>query len=433
MRDLAIEARGLGKRYTLGATTGQYATLRDRVASLARRPFRRGSRAPETDFWAIRDIDLDVKEGDVVGVIGRNGAGKSTLLKVLSRITEPTTGQAIVRGRVGSLLEVGTGFHPELTGRENIYLNGAILGMRRAEIDRKFDEIVAFGETGKFLDTPVKHYSSGMYVRLAFSVAAHLEPDILIVDEVLAVGDLAFQTKCLGKMQDVSSSGRTVLFVSHNMPAVARLCTKGVLLDGGRVAATGSAHDVVEQYLRGVRDTGTGSHWDDVTLAPGNDSVRLLGVDVLEPESGRPAAVCDVTRPLLVRVRHWCANPRLRYRVAVNFHTQGTCAFAALEPTETEKEKPGVYESSVIIPAHLLAEGEYSVNVTIFSSRGAKLRHVQQMGAAVFQTFDPLDGSSARGDYAEGLNGVLRPKLTWSEKYVASEPSVLDTARGGLS
>ena len=232
----------------------RYSTLRDQLNKLASAPFRalrgRGERSEQNPpFWALKDVSFEVRAGEVVGIIGRNGAGKSTLLKILSRITEPTEGEVDINGRVGSLLEVGTGFHPELTGRENVYLNGAILGMRRADIARKFDEIVAFAEVEKFIDTPVKHYSSGMYMRLAFAVAAHLEPEILIVDEVLAVGDAEFQKKCLGKMSDVAKGGRTVLFVSHNMNAIKALCTQGILLQAGRVFFDGSAPACVSHYL----------------------------------------------------------------------------------------------------------------------------------------------------------------------------------------
>ena len=245
----AIVAEGLGKRYEIGQSTGQgYTTLRDTLAS----GIRRGSfkKVETTDFWALRDVSFDVAQGDVVGIIGRNGAGKSTLLKLLSRITEPTTGRIRIRGRVASLLEVGTGFHPELTGRENIFLNGAILGMSRREISAKFDEIVDFAEVEQFLDTPVKRYSSGMYVRLAFAVAANLDPEVLIVDEVLAVGDSAFQRKCLGKMKDFSTSeGRTVLFVSHSMASVRALCTSALWLDHGQVRMRGSSLDVIRGYL----------------------------------------------------------------------------------------------------------------------------------------------------------------------------------------
>jgi lipopolysaccharide transport system ATP-binding protein len=244
--DIAIETAALGKRYSLGATHDNYKTLRDAIA----RGFK--PRAPGDDriLWALRDVSLEFPVGQSVGVIGRNGAGKSTLLKILARVTTPTVGSVRIRGRVGSLLEVGTGFHPELTGRENIYLNGAILGMRRAEIARKFDEIVEFSEIEAFLDTPVKRYSSGMYVRLAFAVAAHLEPEILLVDEVLAVGDMAFRKKCLGKMGDISHEGRTVIFVSHNLSAIRQLCTTAVWIDKGQVELTGSADEVTGAYER---------------------------------------------------------------------------------------------------------------------------------------------------------------------------------------
>jgi lipopolysaccharide transport system ATP-binding protein len=257
MSNIAIRAEGLGKKYRLQHRQAErYATLRDLLSGSA-------PRATSTeDFWALRDVSFEVQHGEVVGIIGRNGAGKSTLLKILSRITEPTEGRVGINGRVGSLLEVGTGFHPELTGRENIFLNGAILGMTRAEIQRKFDEIVAFAEVEKFLDTPVKRYSSGMYVRLAFAVAAHLEPELLVVDEVLAVGDASFQRKCLGKMEDVSrKEGRTVLFVSHNMQAVHTLCTRGIVLESGRTIHVGNVDECVQRYLESVSGK-TGSVWE---------------------------------------------------------------------------------------------------------------------------------------------------------------------------
>lgn len=257
MSDIALRVENIGKLYRIGEREN-YKTLRDIITNTIYAPFRwsnnnsssksRNSQS-ENLIWALKDISFEVKKGEVIGIIGRNGAGKSTLLKILSRITEPTEGYAEIHGRVGSLLEVGTGFHPELTGRENIYLNGAILGMSKAEINRKFDEIIAFAEIEKFVDTPVKHYSSGMYMRLAFAVAAHMEMEILVIDEVLAVGDIAFQKKCLGKMEDVAKKGRTVLFVSHNMAAVKKLCTKGILLESGGIVKNGSTDDIVNSYL----------------------------------------------------------------------------------------------------------------------------------------------------------------------------------------
>lgn len=293
MSNIAIRAENLGKRYRLGQAQPRYDTLRDALAHGLRGPrtwIGRQGKAARGDaanaHWALKDISFEVNHGEVIGVIGRNGAGKSTLLKVLSRITEPTVGRAVIHGRVGSLLEVGTGFHPELTGRENIYLNGAILGMRRDEIDRKFDEIVAFSELGSFLDTPVKRYSSGMYVRLAFAVAAHLEPEILVVDEVLAVGDVQFQQKCLGKMQDVAHRGRTVIFVSHNMDAVQRLCSRCLLLDRGTVALAGPTADAVRHYLSQTTMRGLPGEWIDISTVPstrGTGEARFVALQYHTP------------------------------------------------------------------------------------------------------------------------------------------------------
>jgi lipopolysaccharide transport system ATP-binding protein len=281
MSDVAIRVEGLSKQYQLGGAKQRYKTLRDSLAESAMKPFRRWRKGNDEEkldkslFWALKDVSFEIKAGEAVGIIGRNGAGKSTLLKVLSRITEPTLGHAEIHGRIGSLLEVGTGFHPELSGRENIYLNGAILGMRRDEVDRKLDEIISFAEIEKFVDTPVKFYSSGMYLRLAFAVAAHLEPEILLVDEVLAVGDKRFQEKCLGKMGEVAGQGRTVLLVSHNMAAIAAVCTQCLFIDGGRVALHGSTQEGVAAYTLGIsrQQTRPGTS-DGAGLRPGE--IRLV-------------------------------------------------------------------------------------------------------------------------------------------------------------
>jgi lipopolysaccharide transport system ATP-binding protein len=300
--DVALQARGLGKQYRLGPAE-PYRALRDVIAGALARPFS-GKRRPNAAgrFWALRDVSFDVGRGEAVGIIGRNGAGKSTLLKILSRITEPNTGWARIEGRVGSLLEVGTGFHPELTGRENVFLNGAVLGMKRREIAAKFDEIIAFAETELFVDTPVKHYSSGMFMRLAFAVAAHLEPEILIVDEVLAVGDLAFQKKCLGKMGDVSHDGRTVLFVSHNLDAIQRLCPRTMLLEDGRLVATGPSTQVVARYLASTAERSAPVSWLDLSAARrhGTGEARFCALSYAgddetiggRPYSGGPLAFC---------------------------------------------------------------------------------------------------------------------------------------------
>jgi lipopolysaccharide transport system ATP-binding protein len=293
MSDIAIRVEHLGKAYQISHEQGRsrYRTLQEEIIGAIKRPFSRSADKRET-FWALKDVSFEVKVGEALGIIGRNGAGKSTLLKILSRITRPTTGYADVYGRVGSLLEVGTGFHPELTGRENIYLNGAILGMTRRDIQRRFDEIVAFAEVENFLDTPVKRYSSGMYMRLAFAVAAHLEPEILVVDEVLAVGDAEFQKKCLGKMGDVAKEGRTVLFVSHNMSAITKLCNRGLCLADGEIILNGSTDEAVGMYLRQ-------SHGSNVTLSFRNIEVSVAFENTL----GTTIDVWDYNEPLLVKVR----------------------------------------------------------------------------------------------------------------------------------
>ncbi len=305
MSDIAIRVENLSKQYHIGGPQARYQTLRDTLMDLAAAPVRRlrsldqPARADHT-IWALKDVSFEVQRGEVVGIIGRNGAGKSTLLKILSRITEPTEGYAEIYGRVGSLLEVGTGFHPELTGRENIYLSGAILGMRRTEIGRKFDEIVHFAEIEEFLDTPVKRYSSGMHVRLAFAVAAHLEPEILLVDEVLAVGDVAFQRKCLGKMQDVSSQGRTVLFVSHDMAAIEGLCGSAYMLQKGRLATTGKTRDVVQAYLSMLPLSVDGALWQRVDRR-GSGRLRFTDI-VFRTATGVPTEAVQCGQDLEISI-----------------------------------------------------------------------------------------------------------------------------------
>ena len=326
MSDIAIRARGLAKRYRIGATQSRYKTLRESMTELVTAPFGhlssalagafsrtgRGRAAADPHIWALDDLSLEIARGEVVGIIGRNGAGKSTLLKILSRITEPTAGEVGIFGRVGSLLEVGTGFHPELTGRENIYLNGAILGMRRQEIQRKFDEIVAFSEVERFIDTPMKHFSSGMYMRLAFAVAAHLEPDILLVDEVLAVGDAAFQRKCLGRMGEISRAGRTVLFVSHNMGAVAGLCERAFWLDRGRLQQEGPVEAVLTAYLTQLSAGAAAADVETQPRVAGGRHIRLTGLDLLDGD-GRPSAQFRHGEPLIMRFGYRVLEPGKRY------------------------------------------------------------------------------------------------------------------------
>jgi homopolymeric O-antigen transport system ATP-binding protein len=422
-----IRVENLSKSYELSKMLASSETLRDSIAEMVRTPFKRlrdrRSSSGET-LWALKNINLEVAPGEVLGIIGRNGAGKSTLLKILSRITEPTAGRVELYGRVGSLLEVGTGFHPELTGRENIFLNSVILGMSHKEMKKNFDEIVAFAEIEKFIDTPVKRYSSGMYVRLAFAVAAHLSPEILIVDEVLAVGDLAFQNKCLGKMQDVSLTGRTVLFVSHNMPAITRLCSRAILLDSGSLVREGPTTEIVSAYVEGAFSSAPSREWQDLAQAPGTEELKLLSVDIIAADGSR-VSTASVQDALVVRLKYVIAVPNLKFRCAVLFHTQGTCAFTSVEPLENLRERPGTYCSVVKVPRNLLAEGEYVIGVSIFSSRGIKQHHVRLENVVAFHVFDPMTGDSARGDYAEGISGVVRPQLEW-ESYFEGPHSVTE-------
>src|SRR5436190_13166306 len=327
-----IRVENLGKQYTIGAKAEPYTTLRESLVRTARKPLdmiRGNGKRTEEQFWALKDVSFDVMPGEVVGIIGRNGAGKSTLLKILSRITEPTSGKVELFGRVGSLLEVGTGFHPELTGRENIFLNGAILGMRREEIAKKFDEIVDFAEIEEFLDTPVKRYSSGMYVRLAFAVAAHLEPEILVVDEVLAVGDAQFQKKCLKKMKDVGEHGRTVLFVSHDMQAMSRLCERVAWLDAGKIKADGEAQSVIGSYLTEQSNKEAERVWA-IESAPGNEVVRLRSVRVRNRD-GQTVSSVDITEPVSVEMEYDVLSDGVVMSPNIHFYgPRGDCLFVSL-------------------------------------------------------------------------------------------------------
>jgi len=421
--DVVIRAEGLGKKYVIGHQAERQDTLRDTLSRNARNLIRSGrdlltGRAmvggdEVEEFWALRDVDFEVARGEVVGIIGRNGAGKSTLLKILSRITEPSSGRVTVRGRVASLLEVGTGFHPELTGRENIYLNGSILGMSRAEIRRKFDEIVAFAEVDKFLDTPVKRYSSGMYVRLAFAVAAHLEPEILIVDEVLAVGDASFQKKCLGKMEEVAGHGRTVLFVSHNMAAVTRLCSRAMLLEAGRLVDRGSATSVVSSYFAAGGHGPAARTWEG-RVAPGNEHARLKSAKVVA-RSGTILQRADIREPVGVEIGFDVL--RDAYPLTPNCHVyfeDGVCAFisSAVEMNGSMgRLAPGSYTATMWIPGNLLSEGMYNVGVAL-STTDPLIVHFFEPDAVSVQVVDPGE-NSARGNFAGHIPGVVRPRLDW--------------------
>lgn len=413
----------MAKRYRVGNTGPAYATLRDAITGAATAPLKllaRAGRQSRVEFvWALDGVDFDAQPGEVIGIIGRNGAGKSTLLKILSRITEPTRGRIELYGRVSSLLEVGTGFHPELSGRENVFLNGAILGMSRNEITSKFDEIVDFSGIEKFIDTPVKWYSSGMYLRLAFSVAAHLEPEILIVDEVLAVGDASFQRKCLNKMQTVSEQGRTVLFVSHDMTSVTRLCPRVILLDGGKVLRDGPAHEVVSTYLSSGLGTTAERVWNDAITAPGNDIARLRAVRV-RTEDGRVTDAVDIRRPVAIEVEFEVLQSG--HRLAPNFHVfneSGVNVFITKDLDQEWHDRPrpaGVYTSTAWIPGNFLAEGTLLVGAAL-STLDPVIVHFFEREAVAFHVIDSLDGDSARGNYAGRYPGVVRPALRWTTEY----------------
>ena len=426
MGDIALRAEALSKLYRLGGSRDAYKTLRDTFTNTVVSALRRAGKlvggrsvgTPERDntLWALRDVSFEIKCGEIVGIIGRNGSGKSTLLKILGRITEPTEGCADVYGRVGSLLEVGTGFHPELTGRENTYLNGAILGMKRVEIGRKFDEIVAFAEIERFIDTPVKHYSSGMYMRLAFAVAAHLEPEILLVDEVLAVGDARFQKKCLNKMHDVGQQGRTVLFVSHNMPAITRLCGRAILLDGGRVRQDGPSHRVVSAYVNADVGTMAARAWADSAKAPGGEIVRLRSVRVCT-EDGQTTDAVDIRQPVGIEMQYEVHRSGYVLSPYYDFYNEeSVLAFAAadLDPAWRQRPRPARrYVSTAWIPGNLLSEGTLFVGVGL-ATMNPTVTQFQERDVVAFQVIDSLDGDSARGDWTGPWGGAVRPLLKWT-------------------
>lgn len=416
MSDIMVAAEGLGKKYRLGAKVEGNRTLRESLVDAVTGPFRgwgrpsgrafSASAGSRDEIWALREVSFQVSRGDVVGVIGRNGAGKSTLLKILSRITEPTEGHAAVRGRIGSLLEVGTGFHPELTGRENIFLNGAILGMRKAEIARKFDEMVSFAEVERFLDTPVKHYSSGMYLRLAFAVAAHLEPEVLVVDEVLAVGDAQFQKKCLGKMSAVSKEGRTILFVSHNMTAVSSLCGRAIWLDQGRIVAEGATADVVSSYLKAGAPPCHERRWVAET-APGNGNVRFRRVRLV-PKNGDGADEISVGTPFDLEFEFWNRREGATLNLSVHLYTgEGLCVLNAA--SEAVPRAAGPVRMVCSFPSDLLNDGTYTVSVMIVQDTSVVLCDLRD--ALVFDVRD----AAREGNWYGKWPGVVRPKLDWHD------------------
>lgn len=418
MSDIAIRVEQLGKQYRIGLTPMRYRTLRESLVesiNLPARLKRKNDGNGSGMIWALREISFDVNQGQVLGVIGRNGAGKSTLLKILSRVTEPSEGYAEIHGQVGSLLEVGTGFHPELTGRENIYLNGAILGMNKTEIDSKFDQIVSFAEVEQFIDTPVKRFSSGMYLRLAFAVAAHLEPDILVVDEVLAVGDAEFQRRCLGKMSDVAKQGRTVLFVSHNMSAILRLTEETILLDKGRLVLRAPTQEAVDYYMAtGYTQTGQRT-WDEDEIPESAKPFRPIALQLFD-QKGKTVDTARSTEPISIMVEYQLDAPITGLRVGIYLMTtRGEYVFTSFD-TDSPKmyerfsvRPEGHYISACTIPANFLNEGRYVLGVNASSFRVK--RYFQDEQALTFT----VDVSGAPGmQWPENRLGPVRPDLDWS-------------------
>jgi len=442
MTESAISVEGVSKIYRIGLREQVHDSIGRGMLEFVKSPlsnYRKyrslykfsdevlsGEYVGEDILWALRDVSFQVNQGEVVGIIGVNGAGKSTLLKVISRITPPTMGKITIRGRVSSLLEVGTGFHPELTGRENVYLNGTILGMRKLEVDRKFDEIVEFSGVEKFLDTPVKRYSMGMRVRLAFAVAAHLEPEILIIDEVLAVGDAEFQKKCLNKMEDVGKEGRTVLFVSHNMAAITRLCSRGILLSAGSVLDDGDTHAIVSSYLTSGLGTTAARHWPEDDTAAGDESVRLRSLRVIDRQ-GEVVEGADVRNPIGLEMTYEVREPghvlMPYFRLS---DEEGVIAFSTIDQDlqwHTEARAPGVYVSTAWVPGNLLNEGMVYV-LAAMRTKHRKYRPFLIADAVAFNVIDRMEGGSARGEWVGRLHGVVRPKLDWTTEFSAAANSV---------
>jgi lipopolysaccharide transport system ATP-binding protein len=431
-KHLAIKAENISKCYRIGLKEDMHDTFGASIWNALKSPLKnyRKYRAlykfgdidsdhghhPDI-LWALRDVSFEVKVGEIVGVIGLNGAGKSTLLKILSRITEPTSGRILLRGKVSSLLEVGTGFHPELTGRENVYLNGTILGMAKKEIDKKFDEMVDFSGVEKFIDTPVKRYSSGMRLRLAFAVAAYLEPEILLIDEVLAVGDAQFQKKCLNKMEDISGGGRTVLFVSHNMQAVTRLCPRSILLNGGRIQAVGSSPEMVSIYMDSEKGTRPEYRWPDLKDAPGDAVVRLCAVRA-RTEEGRVTDAFDIRKPVGLEIEYEVLEPGyafMSYFRVIN--EEGVYVFTTIENDPSWRKRPrpiGRYTSTAWIPGNFMAEGIFYVGTCGIWGVNPTFKRARATYPVAFQMIDSRIGEdTVRVDYHESMLGVVMPWLDW--------------------
>lgn len=431
-QDFAISVKNVGKRYRIGLKDKVHDTFGGYLMDYVKSPLKNyryyrslykfdndeGQDSEREDvLWALKDVSFDVKKGELLGIIGTNGAGKSTLLKILSRITSPSCGQVEIRGRISSLLEVGTGFHQELTGRENVFLNGTILGMRKREIEQRFDDIVEFSGVERFLDTPVKRYSSGMRVRLAFAVAAYLEPEILIIDEVLAVGDAAFQKKCISKMEDIGSTGRTVLFVSHSMPTITRLCNRVILLNSGGVAADGNPHEIVSTYLRGQRENTAEKEWLDAQQAPQGEVARLRAIRI-RADNGAITDAVDISRSIGIEIEYEILQPG--YVVMPTFslwNGDGICLLTSMDQNSSWRNQArpaGRYVSTGVIPANLLSEGMHTINSALWTMEPTRKIEYSVKDVVAFQVIDSCSGDTARGDWVSDLAGVIRPFLEWS-------------------
>jgi lipopolysaccharide transport system ATP-binding protein len=434
-----IRVENLGKQYGFGGLHPAYMTFREAAAAAVIRPFKRIRRrgmqpTAEERQWALKDVSFEIEPGEVVGLIGDNGAGKSTLLKILSRIVEPTTGTFELYGRIGSLLEVGTGFHPDLSGRENIFLNGALLGIKRAELQRRFDEIVAFSEIEQFIDLPVKWYSSGMYLRLAFSVAAHLNTEILTMDEVLAVGDISFQQKCIDKVNEIREQGRTILFVSHSMTAVTRLCERVILLDKGRVVKDGPAAEVVGDYMgESMKVTSAVREWPDPQSAPGNEVVRIRRVRV-RTKKGDTAPQVDIRNPVGIEMTYEVLQPDQILTPSFDlFNEQGVHVFAVHDVGPEWRREPrpvGRYVSTMWIPGNSLSEGHLQVQASVLSYHPGLRLHTREPSVVTFKVIESEEGDSARGDYVGAVPGVVRPLLPWETDFYQTTHNARNGIKG---
>ena len=415
-----ISVRNVSKQYRVGALRPAYQTLRESLAGVvhSRRNRDKDRSQSPTTIWALKDIAFDVMPGESIGILGKNGAGKSTLLKILSRVTDPTTGTITLGGRIGSLLEVGTGFHPELTGRENVFLNGAILGMSRAEIQLKFDQIVAFSEIEKFIDTPVKWYSSGMYLRLAFAVSAHLEPEILILDEVIAVGDFDFQQKCFAKISELTKSGRTILFVSHNLDSVCRLCPRALLISNGKLIDDGPSEQIAKSYRHRTLSAQPQRVWPQASTAPGNGVVRLIAVRVKD-ENGRLCDRLDIRRSIGIEMQFRVLQAGHVLKPNVHFFNENRVYLFVSADNDEFADSPratGTYTTTAWIPGNLLADGIVYVNVAITTLHPLFI-HLNEQDVVSFEVCDTLEDSPTRVRYRGSIPGLIRPRLSWETAF----------------